>query len=223
MPWPSILYSAETEIVSSAAESTEIRVINTPIRLCRNTTAFYGRYHVMVTKFRGRLKPVERLAITRWREDTTCDNWGTFCYIRIRRWHLLVQYLPANSENAQSYEATFTQGRVDFRRRDGHMDTHTEIVVSSEDNIEIRRVHITTLRRTRTIDVTSYAEIVLNSSAADVLHPAFTSFVRQRSYPREAHIKPRRPRSVHENRRGCFISFACMGRILLRYLMKQTG
>ena len=41
-----------------------------------------GRYHVMVTNAGGGYSRWKDIAVTRWREDTTCDNWGTFCYIR---------------------------------------------------------------------------------------------------------------------------------------------
>jgi cyclic beta-1,2-glucan synthetase len=41
-----------------------------------------GRYHVMLTNAGGGYSRWKDLAVTRWREDGTCDNWGTFCYIR---------------------------------------------------------------------------------------------------------------------------------------------
>ena len=41
-----------------------------------------GRYHVMITNAGGGYSRWKDLAVTRWREDSTCDNWGTFCYLR---------------------------------------------------------------------------------------------------------------------------------------------
>jgi cellobiose phosphorylase len=41
-----------------------------------------GRYHVMVTSAGGGYSRWRDLALTRWREDATCDNWGSFCYVR---------------------------------------------------------------------------------------------------------------------------------------------
>ncbi|HTE13758.1 MAG TPA: cyclic beta 1-2 glucan synthetase, partial [Burkholderiales bacterium] len=87
------------------------------------------------------------------------------------------------------------------RRRDLDFDTHTEIVVSPEDDIELRRVHITSRARVRrTIAVTSYAEVVLASPAADALHPAFSNlFVQTEIIPeRQTILCTRRPRSVTE-------------------------
>lgn len=193
-------YSAEAEIVGSAAEDTEIRVITTPhtpvpeVQLLSN-----GKYHVMVTNAGGGYSKWKDLAVTRWREDTTCDNWGTFCYIRdVEDGNYWSNTYQPTLKMPKTYDVTFAQGRVDFRRRDGHIDTHTEIVVSSEDNIEMRRIHITNhSRKRKVLDVTSYTEIVLSSPIADVMHPAFSNLFVQTEIigQRNAIIATRRPRS----------------------------
>src|SRR5512143_87710 len=136
-----------------------------------------GRYHVMVTNAGGGYSRWKDIAITRWREDSTCDNWGTFCYLRDvasgKFWS--TGYQPALTR-AKNYEAIFSEGRAEFRRRDHDIDTHTEIAVSPEDDIELRRITITNRGRTRReIEVTSYAEVVLAPPAADALHPAFSN------------------------------------------------
>ena len=41
-----------------------------------------GRYHVAVTAAGGGYSRWRDLAVTRWREDSTRDCWGTFCYLR---------------------------------------------------------------------------------------------------------------------------------------------
>src|SRR6185295_803756 len=76
-----------------------------------------------------------------------------------------------------------------------------EIVVSPEDDIELRRVRITNRSRTRrTIEVTSYAEVVLAAPAADALHPAFSNLFVQTEIiaQRQAILCTRRPRSLDE-------------------------
>jgi len=42
-----------------------------------------GNYHVMVTNTGGGYGRWKTLALTRWREDSTCGNWGSFCYMEI--------------------------------------------------------------------------------------------------------------------------------------------
>jgi len=161
-----------------------------------------GRYHVMVTNAGGGYSRWKELAVTRWREDSTRDHWGTFCYIRDVAsgvfWSTAHQ--PA-LRRSQAYEAIFSEGRAEFRRSDDNIDTHTVIVVSPEDDIELRRLQITNRSRTRrTVDVTSYAEVVLAPPAADALHPAFSNLFVQTEIIRElqAILCTRRPRSLEE-------------------------
>ena len=190
-------------IAISGSPDIPVRVISTPdtpipeVHLLSN-----GRYHVMVTNAGGGYSCREDLSITRWREDSTCDNWGMFCYIRDLKsgeyWSTAYQPTLRQPEN---YEAIFSMGRAEFRRRDKDFDTHTEIVVSPEDDIELRRVHITNRSRSRReIDLTSYAEIVLASSASDAMHPAFSNLFVQTEIigQRQAILCTRRPRSQDE-------------------------
>jgi cyclic beta-1,2-glucan synthetase len=161
-----------------------------------------GRYHVMVTNAGGGSSRWKDLAVSRWREDCTSDNWGTFCYIRDEAsaafWSTAFQ---PTLKQADHYEAIFSEGRAEFRRRDFDLETHTEIVVSPEDDIEIRRVRITNrARNARTLDVTSYVEVVLAPAAADALHPAFSNLFVQTEIDRDrnAILCTRRPRSREE-------------------------
>ncbi len=107
----------------------------------------------MITNAGGGYSRWKDLAVTRWREDSTCDNWGTFCYLRDvtsgEFWSTAYQPTLKRSEN---YEAIFSEGRAEFRRRDHDFDTHTEIAVSPEDDIELRRITITNRSRTRRDD-----------------------------------------------------------------------
>ena len=73
--------------------------------------------------------------------------------------------------------------------------------MSPEDDIELRRIRITNGSRTRrAIEVTSYAEVVLASPAADALHPAFSNLFVQTEIlrQRQAILCTRRPRSLDE-------------------------
>ncbi len=174
-----------------------------------------GRYHVMITNAGGGYSRWKDMAVTRWREDTTCDNWGTFCYIRDIASGIFwsTAYQPA-LKPSKHYEAIFSEGRAEFRRRDEDFDTHTEIAVSPEDDIELRRITITNRARTgRTIDVTSYAEVVLASPDADALHPAFSNLFVQTEIirNRQAIFCTRRPRSLDEQAPWMFHLMAVHG------------
>jgi cyclic beta-1,2-glucan synthetase len=161
-----------------------------------------GRYHVMATNAGGGYSRWKDLAVTRWREDATCDGWGTFCYLRDTAtgalWSSAYQPTRRLSKN---YEAIFVQGRAEYRCRDEDIDAHTEIAVSPEDDVEVRRVTLTNLSpRTRTIEVTSYAEVVLAPLNADLAHPAFSNLFVQTEILRDSQaiLCTRRPRAPGE-------------------------
>jgi cyclic beta-1,2-glucan synthetase len=203
-----------TAFFSQAAELSDLRRptgrTETPLRVFSSPDSpipeaqllSNGRYHVMVTNAGGGYSRWKDIAVTRWREDSTCDNWGMFCYIRDITsgdvWS--AAYQPTNKE-PEKYEAILSEGRSEFRRLDHDIETYTEIAVSPEDDIELRRITVTNRSRIRrVIDLTSYAEVVLTSPAADALHPAFSNlFVQTEIVSRQrAILCVRRPRSLNE-------------------------
>ncbi|MBN2437751.1 MAG: cyclic beta 1-2 glucan synthetase [Deltaproteobacteria bacterium] len=208
VPKASVVYWHSTESsdlhTTSNDEEMPVRVFsqpNTPIpevQLLSN-----GRYHVMITNAGGGYSRWKDIAITRWREDSTRDNWGTFCYLRDmtsgKFWS--TAYQPTLKE-AESYEAIFSESRAEFRCSAHQINTYTEIAVSPEDDIESRRTTVTNRARTRrTIDITSYAEVVLASPAEDALHPAFSNLFVQTEiiHSQRAILCTRRPRSREEH------------------------
>ncbi len=161
-----------------------------------------GRYHVMVSNAGGSYSRWKDLSVTRWREDSTRDNWGNFCYLRDLDegdvWS--TTYQPTLVE-PKKYEVIFSEGRAEFRRADHGLELYTEIVVSPEDDIEIRRTRISNnSNRQRRIEITSFAEVVMAPSAADAAHPAFSKlFVQTEILAQEnAILCTRRPRSKEE-------------------------
>jgi cellobiose phosphorylase len=161
-----------------------------------------GRYHVMLTHTGGGYSRWKDLALTRWREDTTRDHWGSFCYLHdVDSGSVWSTAYAPTGRGSQGYAAIFTEARVEYQRRDAEFDTHTEIVVSPEDDIELRRTRVTNRTRSqRTLDITSFAEIVLAPAIADAMHPAFSNLFVQTELlvSRDAILCTRRPRSKGE-------------------------
>lgn len=199
-------HSTELSVIRRAVTKTpeaSIRVMNSSktaipeVQLLSN-----GRYHVMVTNSGGSASRWKNLAVTRWREDIARDNWGMFCYIQDvsdgRFWS--ASYQPTLKQ-PDKYEVIFSEGKAEFRRRDGDVDTHMEIVVSPEDDIELRRTRITNRSRMpKTIEITSYAEVVIAPQAADSAHPAFSNLFVQTEILKDQHaiLCTRRPRTLNE-------------------------
>ncbi len=182
---------------------TPLRVIATPntpspeVQLLSN-----GRYHVMLTNSGAGYSRWKDMAVTRWREDGTMDAWGSFCYLRDTETGTFWSTTPQPTLwPADTFEAIFSEGRAEFRRRDQGIDAYTEVVVSPEDDIELRRLRLTNRSRSRrSIEFTTYTEVVMAPATADAVHPAFSKlFVQTEVLDQPSLILcSRRPRSAEE-------------------------
>ena len=193
----------ETSRVLSGEVGSVMRVFTNPtssapeVHLMSN-----GNYHVLITSAGGGYSRWRDLAITRWREDATRDCWGTFIYLRdLETQEFWSTAYQPTLQAAKGYEAIFTQARAEFRQHRGGLDIHTEICVSPEDDVELRRTTITNRSSvTRVIELTSYAEVALVTPDADAAHPAFSNlFVQTEFSPASSAILvTRRGRSQEE-------------------------
>src|SRR5262249_38631107 len=161
-----------------------------------------GRYAVMLTAAGSGYSRCRDLAVTRWREDVTRDCWGQYVFLRDTQrgeeWSAGDQPTGATPD---SYEAVFCEDRVEIRRRDGAISTTTEVVVSPEDDAELRRISVSNLGvRAREIELTSYAEVVLAPPMADAAHPVFSNLFVQTEFVPEVSglLATRRPREPQE-------------------------
>jgi cyclic beta-1,2-glucan synthetase len=211
-------HTTDIEDINTSTSGTEIRVLTNPntripdVQLLSN-----GKYHVMVSNAGGGYSRWKDLAVTRWREDGTRDNWGNFCYIRdIKNETYWSNTYQPTLKKSKNYEAAFSQGRVDFHCTHDEIETQTVIVVSPEDDIEMRRVCITNNSNfRRTLEITSYAEVVLATPASDVMQPAFSNlFVQTEILPTQNAIMcTRRPRSTEEKSPYMFHLMALQGKV----------
>lgn len=195
----------ETSLINPISHpELSIRIFNNPhthapqVQLLSN-----GRYHLVLTQSGGGYSRWKDIAVTRWREDSTSDNWGLFSYIRDVKtgafWS--TSYQPTGGA-VKNFKAVFTEAHAEFSRSDASIDTQTEIVVSPEDDIELRRTRIYNRSKSRRIiEFTSYAEVVLASQADDQAQPAFSNlFVETELLPQQHTILvTRRSRTEEQN------------------------
>ncbi|MBE0475929.1 MAG: hypothetical protein IBX62_02385 [Coriobacteriia bacterium] len=172
-----------------------------------------GRYSVMVTNGGGGYSRCDGVAITRYREDVTRDCWGQFIYIRDddtgELWS--AAYQPVGAE-PDDYHVTFSIDKAEYRRTDGRIDTHTEVIVSPEEDVEVRRITITNHgREVRHLRAVSYFELALAPQGADQAHKAFSNlFVETEALDDlRALLFTRRPRSSEEGRMWGLHVLAC--------------
>lgn len=161
-----------------------------------------GHYSVMLTATGGGYSRCGDIAVTRWHEDATRDDSGSFVVLKDTRSGSV--WSPAGAQlgpTPSRQDVLFAEDRAEFTRTDGSLTASMDVLVSGEDNSEVRRISLTnTGRKSRDIEVTSYAELVMTTTSADAAHPAFAKmFVETEYLPEfEALVATRRRRSPTE-------------------------
>lgn len=174
-------------VARAAEEAPSVSRFDTPHTPTPRTQLLGNRrYSLMVTNAGGGYSRWREIELTRWRSDPTRDSWGTFCYLHEadgrRLWSNT--FHPVGGK-VEGYQAHFALDRAVFRREDGGLHCETEVLVSPEDDVEIRRLTlINRSLRPRTVDLTTYVELALAPHAADRQHPAFHKlFVQTEAVP----------------------------------------
>ncbi|HYR08218.1 MAG TPA: hypothetical protein VEQ60_10635, partial [Longimicrobium sp.] len=160
-----------------------------------------GDYALLLTAAGGGGSSYRGFALTRWTADRTRDADGFFVYLRDvdadsgARWS--AGYQPV-CRAAEAYQAHLAGGRAEIVRRDLGIETRLEVRLASEGDAELRRIRLTNLDdRPRRIEVTTCAELVLNTPGGDAAHPAFSKLFVQTGWmeDRQALVAWRRLRS----------------------------
>ncbi len=143
------------------------------------------------------------ICLNRWRENGLLNNYGIYVYIKDLHSKKLwsATYHPTKVE-PDSYEAIYSLDKVEFKRRDNDLMLHTELTISPEDDVEVRRISITNLSpKLRELEVSSFAEVALAPARADLAHPAFSKMFVRTEYLEDssALVFTRLPRSEHDN------------------------
>jgi cyclic beta-1,2-glucan synthetase len=166
-----------------------------------------GRYGLWITSSGSGYSRWKEFDLTRWRADSTLNDWGTWIYIQDldngipeRPAYWSVTYQPTG-KSPGSRDVYFDAHMATFNRRDGDISVSTEVTVPPDDDIEIRRITITNhSERERHLRVASYGEVVLAPHEADQRHPLFTKiFISSEWLPDlNALLFRRRPKSHAE-------------------------
>nr|AEQ20570.1 cellobiose phosphorylase [uncultured bacterium CSLD10] len=156
-----------------------------------------GRYALMISNSGAGYSRWNQFSLTRWRSDSTLDEWGSFLYLRDIRtntvWAATPQ--PLNGTLGKS-SVTFSEDRADFCRTVLGVETVMSITVSPEDDVELRRLTIVNRTvRSRLIEITSFMELVLAPEGADAAHPAFSKMFVETTREDDVLLAHRRPRS----------------------------
>ncbi len=194
---------AEETRVSAPASAVALRRFRSPhTRYPHAQFLSNGTFTTVVTNSGGGASLCRGRAVTRYREDATRDLGSNFLYLRDVRsgsvWS--ATYHPTDRE-PEEYLVTLQAEKAVIRRRDEGIATQLDIAVSTEDDVEVRRLTVTNQSdRPRELEVTSYAEIALASLRDDMTHPVFSKLFVETEYLPEsaALVCTRRPRSKDE-------------------------
>jgi cellobiose phosphorylase len=162
-----------------------------------------GRLTTAITNAGGGYSMLGDLVVTRRRDDRTADAGASYIYLRDPRskrvWSATHQ---PTRQDADEFEVVFELDKAMFRRRDGDIESKLDITVSSEDDVQVRRLTLTNRgRQTREIEITSYVEIVLAKAPDDLAHPAFGKLFIETEFDAQSAglLFSRRPRASDES------------------------
>ena len=171
-----------------------------------------GEYSLFLTHAGTGSSKAHGISLSGWDDDSTMDPLGFFFYIRDQKsgefWSSMHQ--PVKRE-PDRYDTWFHNGKIVTSRVDNWIETTTTVTVSPDDPMELRKLTLTNYsREERTLELTSYAEVVLNRAENHNSHPAFSKLFVQTDYLAEHHaiLAKRRPRSEDEKTLWLIHTFA---------------
>ncbi len=195
---PSARLSTEPENQRSAPvfQSREVDPLGSasqPTHLLSN-----GRYSVALRANGAGVSRWQGSHVSRWRDDLLRDGYGSFFYLR-RAGESAVVSLTAQPAPGLlwRYQARFMADRVQFEAQGEGLSTSITVLVSPEDDTELRTVLLhNTGRSVQVVALLSCFEAVLAEPRADEAHPAFSNlFIHTRWEPQwRALVLTRRPR-----------------------------
>ncbi|MCQ0970237.1 protein ndvB [Paracoccus sp. TK19116] len=167
----------EAATISHASASESISVVDEPGR-ARTEVALLSNGHFATTiSATGSGRSVlNGVAVNRWHPDPTCDRGGIYLLMRDVQsgewWSATTSPCAGENEKARTI---ISDHKAEFFKTANAIESRVEVIAATEANADGRRL---TLRNRsgsdRTIEVTSYGEIVLDEPASDNAHPAFS-------------------------------------------------
>jgi cyclic beta-1,2-glucan synthetase len=193
----------------------------TPPRL---HTLSNGSFSSMITHAGTGYAKTEGISLNGWKADPTTDPLGMFFYIKDvisgEFWSAMHQPVKRRPDR---YDTWFHNGKVICSRVDNWIETTSEICVSPDHPIELRKLTFTNYSdRERILEITSYAEVMLNGITHHNAHPAFSKLFIETEYiePNHAILAKRRPRSNEESPVYLIHTFACSNQV---HVIKPVG
>jgi cyclic beta-1,2-glucan synthetase len=161
-----------------------------------------GNYSLLITAAGSGYSRWRETDLTRWRADTTLDNFGTWLYIRDQQTNQLwsASFQPTAIQPA-TQDVRFYPHTVEFLRRDGNISTRLRIAIAPDADVEIRSLTVTNHGESpRDLILASFAEVILAPRPVEQRHPAYNKLFIESEYIADGDILlfRRRPRSAQD-------------------------
>jgi len=183
------------------------------LSLPRTQVLSNGTYSLLLTSAGSGYSRFGKFSVTRWREDSTRDHWGQYYYIHDLNsgdyWSATYQPI---GKSPRKFGSVFSEDSVRFWRNDKNIVTKTEIVVSPEDSVELRKITlINESQSPQELELTSFMELALARFNDDNAHPSFSKlFIQTELAPNQnALLATRRRRSSEQEELWAFHTIAC--------------
>ena len=157
-----------------------------------------GQYSVALRANGAGVSRWKKHNISRWRDDLLRDHYGTFVYVRPQGDGPVSSLTSHPAPHPRwDYTARFLADRVVFKSKSNELETTTTVLVSPEDDTELRTVTLHNMGKSAiTYEVISCFEVALAEARADEAHPVFSNlFIETVWHPEwRAILVSRRPR-----------------------------
>ena len=157
-----------------------------------------GQYSVALCANGAGVSRWRKHNISRWRDDLLRDQYGTFFYLRAEGDESVISLTAHPAPHpGWEYSARYLADRVQYKSWSSDLETSITVLVSPEDDTEIRTVMLHNLSNAGvTYELISCFEVTLAEARADEAHPAFSNlFIETAWHPEwRALMISRRPR-----------------------------
>lgn len=190
----------KTDIVDNHPNLRHINLVNTIQPLTQVLSN--GSFSTIITAAGTGYAKSADILLSRWREDSVNDIYGNYIFISDKSindtWSTTYAPMYLGSKH---YKTIFSEHKAEFWCHKHEVASHVEVIVSSEDNIELRQLTLINHSvEIRTLDITSYMEPILTTKDADIAHRTFSDLFIETEYigSKSALVAKRRRRSDKE-------------------------
>jgi len=177
-----------------------------------------GRYTCCLTQFGSGFSSFNGILLNRWNSDFMREFSGVHLYLSEEKSGLVwsAGFLPSGIE-PEEYTVSFDAHKAEYARKDGSFKTTTEVCISPEADLEIRRITVANdSEEDSFVKVTCAIEPVLCPKREFDAHPAFTEvFLQNRELKeQQALCVKRRKRKAHDLSYSLVLKAVCDSEII---------